>query len=350
MARNHMLIADLIAYLLLFGLIPAAVAQTISNRSLSSTPPACKRFDAIYLSGKELCENMWGGAFKYEVQEEKAYTMWFFDKLNPNNAVAQALGKLAPNANHQKCHLDYFHKDTPGPEPDAFTECHPWKERACCAHGTVETAEKLKKGYGKEYEWDRCGPLSPECERFFVQEACFYECDPNAGLYRKWHPDVYDKRCDEYSDGYDKAYAEANSCAHNAWQMSNMPIKASYCDAWWTACRQDLFCAAGNGDYFSCAKVYEKIDEEKAKIKAENAQIKQENEQIRNELDEKDDDSLKDMGLPIIVALAAFALIACVGSAYLISREKSGKPVFAKLLDGPSGQGATGAVIGNTSA
>merc|ERR1712194_492097 len=22
---------------------------------------------------------------------------------------------------------------------------------------------------------DRCGPLSPECERFFVQEACFYE-------------------------------------------------------------------------------------------------------------------------------------------------------------------------------
>ena len=26
----------------------------------------------------------------------------------------------------------------------------------------------------ENFQWDRCGPLSQECERFFVQEACFY--------------------------------------------------------------------------------------------------------------------------------------------------------------------------------
>merc|ERR1719456_1691905 len=139
--------------------------------------------------------------------------MWFFDSENPNDATSKSLGKLEPSG-HDTCHLQYFHKDEPGPEPEAFTECHPWKENACCVHDTVETHEKLKTGYGKEYHWDRCGPLTPECERFFVQEACFYECDPNAGLFRKWGPngvDAYDPKCDEYHADYDAAHATAQS-------------------------------------------------------------------------------------------------------------------------------------------
>ena len=35
-----------------------------------------------------------------------------------------------------------------------------------------------------------------------------------------------------------------------------MPIKASYCDAWYTACIDDKFCASDGGDFFSCAKEY----------------------------------------------------------------------------------------------
>lgn len=38
--------------------------------------------------------------------------------------------------------------------------------------------------------------------------------------------------------------------------MYHVPIRADYCDAWFDACRNDLFCAAGGGDYFSCARVY----------------------------------------------------------------------------------------------
>merc|ERR550514_1614020 len=176
------------------------------------------------------------------------------------------MGLLANGAKHQKCHLDYYHKDTPGPEPDNFTECHPWKDRACCAHSTVMTAQKLKEGYGEEYHWDRCGPPSPARERFFVQEACFYECDPHAGFYRRFpsedqhtahsEPTHYDPRCDEYDASYDASL----DCSHNTWQLHKMPIKASYCDAWFEACKADLFCAADGGSFFSCAAQYEELD------------------------------------------------------------------------------------------
>lgn len=317
---------------------------SLVSGTVADTPPPCKPIEQIYSGGKELCENMWNGAFKYEADEPKGYTMWFFDKQNPNNDVARSLGKLA-GASHDVCHLDYYHKDVPGPEPESFTECHPWKESSCCAHGTVETAQKLKEGYGSEYHWDRCGPLSPECERFFVQEACFYECDPNAGLYRKHPKATYDARCDAYSAQYDKAHADKEGCDHNAWQMSNMPIKASYCDAWWTACRKDLFCAADGGDYFSCANIYKAID-----LAAADAKLLAENKQLKKRLDEDDEgDDFGGMGLPIIAILAAAALLACGASAFLIAREKSGKPVFAKLLDGQQPPGSGGAVIGNQS-
>jgi folate receptor len=287
----------------------------------SADAPECKRFDQIYPTGKELCEKMWDGAFVYETDEEKAYTMWFFDNANPNDATAKSLGKLGA-AGHDTCHLSYFHKDKPGPEPDNFTECHPWKNNACCAHGTVETFTKLKEGYGKEYHWDRCGPISPECERFFVQEACFYECDPNAGLYRAFHPSIYNK----------------SNESHNEWQVLGMPIKKSYCDAWFTACRNDKFCASDGGSFFSCAAEYEKVDE-LAELQAELAAAE---ERARG----KDSDGVDTeviIGF-ICAGVLIFALLMCGGC--LIMKEKAGKPVFGKLLDNPGTSGG-GHTIGN---
>lgn len=281
--------------------------------------PECKRFDAIYPTGKELCEKMWDGAFKYEPDENKAYTMWFFDKVNPNDATSMSLGKLQQKG-HDTCHLSYFHKDTPGPEPDAFTECHPWKESACCAHGTVETHTKLKEGYGKEYHWDRCGPLSPECERFFVQEACFYECDPNAGLYRKFPPHIYNKSNND----------------HNEWQMHGMPIKASYCDAWFTACRKDSFCASSGGSFFSCAAEYQKVDKI-AELQAE-LQVAQ-----AKSLDEGVDMEVV-VGF-ISAGIVIFGLAAC--GCMLVIKERAGKPLFGRLLDGPDHRGIGGQAIGS---
>lgn len=80
-------------------------------------------------------------------------------------------------------------------QADNFVECHPWKEYACCNQSTVATVDTINQGYGAEYRceeglggcgdsrptgltripsplprsWDRCGPLSQACERFFVQ-------------------------------------------------------------------------------------------------------------------------------------------------------------------------------------
>ena len=67
---------------------------------------------------------MWGDAFKYEADEDNAFTMWWFD----------------------------------GGTPMALNEA-----------------------YGEGYEWDRCGKMSQACERFFVQEAwsvCLHACLP----------------------------------------------------------------------------------------------------------------------------------------------------------------------------
>ena len=36
--------------------------------------------------------------------------------------------------------------------------------------------------------------------------------------------------------------------------MFKMPIKASYCNAWYTACYEDNFCGGDDGDFFSCAE------------------------------------------------------------------------------------------------
>merc|ERR1712159_381697 len=110
---------------------------------------------------------MWGDAFKYETNETAAYTMWFFDNKNPNDHTSQVLGFAKPT----KCHLNYYHKDAPSPEPDTATECRPFKKNACCHNHTVRTAKAIKEAYGPEFHWDRCGKMSPTCERFFVQEA-----------------------------------------------------------------------------------------------------------------------------------------------------------------------------------
>jgi hypothetical protein len=40
---------------------------------------------------------------------------------------------------------------------------------------------------------------------------------------------------------------------HNKWEIHRMPIKASYCNAFYEACKNDFFC--GHGNFFECARV-----------------------------------------------------------------------------------------------
>ena len=104
-----------------------------------------------------------------------AYTMWWDEGGSPNDLITQNMGLTVPN----QCHLSFFQKDTPTPE-ESLTECRPWHANACCHKATVVTPEAMNARNGAGYEWDRCGPLSQACERFFVEEACLYECEVNA--------------------------------------------------------------------------------------------------------------------------------------------------------------------------
>jgi folate receptor len=219
-----------------------------------------------------LIETMWGQAFtvNYTAEVNTAYTMWWYEggqagradaHDNPNDAVTEALGMTVPD----QCHLDYFHKDVPSPEGDDFTECHPYHANACCHNATVTTPTQLRDAYGAGFEWDRCGPLSQACERFFVEEACFYECEPNAGLFRRFTDEQHTLcTADGIADGAIVTLANGASyqCVasawggneENRWELFRMPISAAYADAWYRACANDLFC--GDGNYFGCSHDY----------------------------------------------------------------------------------------------
>jgi len=53
--------------------------------------------------------------------------------------------------------------------------------------------------------------LSDECEQFFIEESCFYECDKNLGKWRKF------------------ADCKETTTKFNGWQILDMPIKVGRC-------------------------------------------------------------------------------------------------------------------------
>eukprot|EP00479_Gromia_sphaerica_P007026 TRINITY_DN2197_c0_g1_i1.p1 TRINITY_DN2197_c0_g1~~TRINITY_DN2197_c0_g1_i1.p1 ORF type:complete len:236 (-),score=48.04 TRINITY_DN2197_c0_g1_i1:215-922(-) len=115
-------------------------------------------------------------------------------------------------------------KDLSGPESDDFVECHPWKSNSRCSNDTVATI-RLEELYPGTAAWDVCGTLSPACERFFVYESCFYECEPNTALYRRHLGDNPD----------------------NEWEMYQMPISADFAEAFYFTCHADSVCGGTEG-------------------------------------------------------------------------------------------------------
>ena len=339
----------------------------------------CKPFKEIYTSGKELCENMWSDSFVYEQDEDAAYAMWFFDQVNPNNAIASSLGK---EESPDMCMLQYYHKQgddgsyaAPSPENKDAHECHPWKDNACCHSATVNSVTAINEAYGEGYHWDRCGPLSNACEQFFIQEACFYECSPHAGSYRRYddktvaafaafmaetgtgegpcYTGVYAGTFEHDGATYQKSVFYGDGCyGPNRWQMYKMPIKASYCDAFYTACMDDHFCAAAGesgGSFFGCAADYREgvaaaeaealtkalegySAEIKAEVRAMNVTAAEASVMAAAlAAAEAEAATIPDWAIAIIVVLGV-AFVLCMFAVFIIvSREKAGKPMFKNL-------------------
>jgi len=224
---------------------------------VSFTNAGCEKFSSVYATPQELPSVLWYGAFTYETDESKAYSMWFEDPHNnPNDAFTKKLidiGAISNTAAHfddsgqvDRCYLDVFHKNAselinntlhPGEDPDNFDICKPWAERGCCASETMNSVEDMRTRYNDVYNWGTCGNRDNLCEQFYVEELCFYECSPNAGLYRRY------RESDEHaitSEGQE--LFDSSDDSHDKWSMFGMPMKASYWDAYYAACKDEYIC------------------------------------------------------------------------------------------------------------
>ena len=289
--------------------LAANVEATTSPTFVVDPVLNCRTFDSIYGSGKNLCEKIFSNSYAYVPTSSPtysaAYTMWFFTAQNPNvqSTAKQVTLNVVPSslASSNQCLLkaegyvngeyEQEFKATLSPEAN-MTECQPFSQNSCCAAKTVASPSEINQAYGPEYRWDRCGKLSESCERFFVQEACFYQCDQSPGFFRMFPVQTYN----------------ASDPNQNQWQILNMPIKGDYCDAWFEACRYDNFCSDGGGDFFSCAKAIE-------------------NEPVAGSAPA----SLSGGGIAG-VTIGATALVALAAMlAFMIMRERRGDPLFEKI-------------------
>lgn len=84
--------------------------------------------------------------------------------------------------------------------------------------------------------------MSATCAAYFVAEACLYECDPEAGQFRKFAPAaIYDPSVHFAGDG------QAGS---NKWAMHGMPIAGEFNNAWYDACKDDYWTVGSLGNWF----------------------------------------------------------------------------------------------------
>mmetsp|Transcript_1268 Transcript_1268/g.2019 ORF Transcript_1268/g.2019 Transcript_1268/m.2019 type:complete len:296 (-) Transcript_1268:341-1228(-) len=251
----------------------------------------CLQASAIYEDGVDMFESLWDSAFKCIPRDSPdyqfAYHLVFSDaKANPNDEVTAR--RVAAGLHHELyknsdvCHISYFHKQKPGPEP--LTACVQYRENACCEPKYVADKKTIKEAYGPTYHWDRCGSISDSCERYFVEEACLYECDVNLGLFRKFPPHTF----------------EETNPDHNEWQIHNMPIRIEYCENMFEACKSEPMCAEDHGSMFSCALVY--LEEEEKEVS------------------------------PILaIIFGILAGVLCCSMCLFVRRERQGNPLFPPI-------------------
>jgi folate receptor len=123
-----------------------------------------------------------------------------------------------------------FHKQKPGPESSLYSQCEPWKEYSCCTKNTTKRAHEETNHYN--FNFNNCGkPMSKECKRHFIQDLCFYECEPYV---KPWVVKVK------------RSFAKE--------RIFNVPLCASDCDQWWNSCKDDYTCASNWARDFNWTK------------------------------------------------------------------------------------------------
>uniref|UniRef100_A0A0A9XTZ4 Folate receptor alpha n=1 Tax=Lygus hesperus TaxID=30085 RepID=A0A0A9XTZ4_LYGHE len=114
-----------------------------------------------------------------------------------------------------KCMDTPRHKATPSPETQLHKACSAYEGLSCCTNNTAirihgDDLYKFQNVVCKNKE------LSPECKKYFLKDACFYECSPDLSPY----------------------FSNENGSLG----LKNVPLCQSNCDSWFAACQNDFTC------------------------------------------------------------------------------------------------------------
>ncbi|XP_035666747.1 uncharacterized protein LOC118409671 isoform X1 [Branchiostoma floridae] len=190
----------------------------------------CRTFAEVYVDGRGLCNNIWSDSYVYTEDDDTCINIMSIG----SQTRASDAEEHNPHADHHHddghghsdmsqadsdswaCvrHDDPHHKEYPTPEPD-LQVCSSYAYGSCC---TVEHDHHLAvrpvPGV-HNFSWNRCGTLSPQCENFMIDLECFNSCSPDI------------RRLSIPTDS-----------------GSAIPVCASFCDRWFSACRNDVTCVA----------------------------------------------------------------------------------------------------------
>jgi len=204
----------------------------------------CQTFGDIFENAQGLCDVLWGGAFYYS-EDLGNCVVWDFGLTmgNPNQYVQKIPytesfcnqtyilnypPAPAKTANEPQC-LANREYSTPK-QTSGLKNCPQYGEMSCC--GISIDAAVIPNAPNTTflgYNWTGCGPMSAACEKFFVAQACYFECDP-----------------------YQSAFA--NPAFVSPSTFFGIPICQSYCNDWFEACKDDYTC--GNEWLADFAPVY----------------------------------------------------------------------------------------------
>lgn len=113
----------------------------------------------------------------------------------------------------------HHHKKEPGPEDELHKQCSPWRSRSCCNQKSSEDIHNDEKRYGINRNHCPERKLSAKCNEHFVQDLCFYDCEPNLG-----------------------PWVTAVNQTFRKERFVDVPLCASDCNQWFKDCENDYTC------------------------------------------------------------------------------------------------------------
>eukprot|EP00062_Callorhinchus_milii_P014509 gi/632963769/ref/XP_007898069.1/ PREDICTED: riboflavin-binding protein-like isoform X2 [Callorhinchus milii] len=145
----------------------------------------------------------------------KAVTVCTMGPMIAYLGLSVTMLSLAVNCHSDRCLVGNNHKTLPSPEP-GMQACTKYSQSSCCYANYTQQLNVSPLIKVNNMYWNTCGQLSPQCEQYLKNVDCFYHCSPHA-----FH------------------WVNPN----NSYSIIAVPICRSYCDDWFTACKNDRTCA-----------------------------------------------------------------------------------------------------------